>query len=864
MFKPGLHEVGMTVTNSNGETATSTVPVNVGAPAKGEKFTGVSSNVPFAVECNETTYSDGDVEITAECIQKTSPGNYLIATKELELNGMMLVPRVSGRAIFSITTTGGIAATTELSGPAVNVELLDTPEGTIVLGGRELKSEPVELASSFKMLAKKAGEETAKKYLMYIGVAHKCNAKEETEESTGSGQGASSSETSGNEEGEKEKSKSKKAGCCPPAQANTLCGELPGKFPVTGHIAISLNSKKQAVLSVNVGLSLEKIIEAEGELELLTNPQSATIELQSLEFKIKEAGFASVFELEDVTFKYFWPGDVAAGKEKENSWEATGKISFGPSSGKFEVAISFRKGNFYSASLGLKLAQGQGIPIFPGIELNKLGANVTTANPLSFGGNLGASIAAELELVIKFQYAEAAAGAEGYFKGAGELELENKKFAALEVLVGFSGYVKGKVELNLKEPETNPVIELAAGVGFWDETEHKPAIWQAEGNVRAKFKVPGFGIGALLDIIVNSKDVAACGEAEFLTWHGGLAGLYNFEKSRFEGPFLFETKTCSEELKPFEEVPVNKHAGASAREASLAGESFTLPSGTIGEELRVNSPSGTPVVTLIGPGGQRFTTPLEPAQVAGNGQYISSLAFGNPDQVVVLLEHPQGGEWHIEANPSSAPIGKLEGARLTPAASIRAHVRHAHGRWTLSYEIAHHVAGTHVRFSESGPDGIHVLATVNRTSGTVSFTPKDAPAPNRTILADVINAEGIATHTLTVGHYTAPAPLRGGRLSHLRIARRGNSALITWHAATNTREYEIRVEGSDGRLQTLIRTPASRSVSVANVLPFESFTATVTAIGGPTLLPGKPATIRLAAIEIHTHPAKRHTAKHER
>jgi hypothetical protein len=53
-------------------------------------------------------------------------------------------------------------------------------------------------------------------------------------------------------------------------------------------------------------------------------------------------------------------------------------------------------------------------------------------------------------------------------------------------------------------------------------------------------------------------------------------------------------------------------------------------------------------------------------------------------------------------------------------------------------------------------------------------------------------------------------------------------------------------------------------VSVANVLPFESFTATVTAIGGPTLLPGKPATIRLAAIEIHTHPAKRHTAKHER
>ncbi len=388
-----------------------------------------------------------------------------------------------------------------------------------------------------------------------------------------------------------------------------------------------------------------------------------------------------------------------------------------------------------------------------------------------------------------------------------------------------------------------------------------------------------FGIGALLDIIVNSKDVAACGEAEFLTWHGGLAGLYNFKKSQFEGPFLFETKTCSEELKPFEEVPATKHATSSsahdstssrpdsdgAREpasgASDASESFTLPSGSKGEELRIDSPSGTPVVTLTSPNGESFTTPQAPARVAGNAQFISSLSFQNPDQVVVELHHPQGGEWHIQEMPGSAPIGKLEGAQLTPAASVRAHVRHAHGRWTLSYEIAHHIAGTHVRFSESGPDGVHVLATVGRASGTVSFTPKDAAARKRTILAYLINADGIATHTLTVGHYVAPAPLRGGRVGHLRIIRHDGSALVTWGAATNTREYKIKVKGSDGRLQTLIRTPGSRSVSVANVLPFESFTTTVAAVGGPNMLPGKPAIVRLEAVKLHTHPGKHGSSK---
>jgi len=884
-LKAGLHKVGLKVVNSSGETATATLPVDASATGV-EKGGSTLKGVPIL--CEKTTISEGDWEITANCIEETSPGNYVIESPQLMLDGMMLVPRTGGKAVFTITTTttyGGFSKSTvtDLSGPAVNVELWNTPEGTIVLGGRELKSEPIVLAGSEEgraPLAKKADDEEEQKYLMYIGVGRKCNASEENEEGANADDKAGANEIFGNEQGEKEDGKDKKASCCPTG-ANVMCGELPGKFPVTGHIAISLNKQKQAVFLVNVRLSIEKVIEATGQLSLKANPQSGSIELQQVEFEMKEAEFAGIFKLEDVKFSYFWPGDVEAGKEKENSWEAKGKISIGPEkeAGKFSVGISFRQGNFYSAALGLRAPKGEGIPVFPGIEINELEGNITTANPLAFGGKLGASIATALELTLGFQYAEGSEGNEGYFKGTGTLELENKKFALLEVLVGFEGYVKAKLELDLKVPETNPNIEVAAGIGFWDETAH--SIWQAEGNVAIKLKVLGFGAGVNGQIIVNKKDVGACGELSVEPfWHGSGQVVYSFEKSEFVSTELFESKTCKEELKPYEEVPLTKRAGASARpsaarraaargalqplgRASDASESFTLPSGMQGEELRINSPSGTPVLTLTGPGGQTVLTPVPPATVAAGKQYVSTVMPGHPDQVIVLLEHPQGGEWRIEQSAGSAPLGRVEGARVEPAASISARV-HAHGTapWTLSYKIAHLLAGTHVRFVERGVDSAHVLATVSRSAGTVTFRPEEAPAHARTIFAYVINAEGAVLHALTVGHLTAPTPVRGGRIPRLRIVRRGaSSALVSWGAASNAREYRIKVKGSDGLLQTFFRRARARSVTVANVLPFESFTVTVTALGGRELLRGRPATVRLAPVEKAKHPAK-HPAKH--
>jgi hypothetical protein len=73
------------------------------------------------------------------------------------------------------------------------------------------------------------------------------------------------------------------------------------------------------------------------------------------------------------------------------------------------------------------------------------------------------------------------------------------------------------------------------------------------------------------------------------------------------------------------------------------------------------------------------------------------------------------------------------------------------------------------------------------------------------------------------------------------------------------------VHGSDGRLQTFFRKPHTRSAQLVNVLPFESFTATIAAEGGKNMLSGPKATVRLAPLKIRVpHPAKRpgHKRKH--
>ena len=864
VLAPGLHTIGLTVTNSNGQSASSkfqlSLPsVNVGIPPPD------GGQGPC-----EPTLEVGDAQLIAECIQKLPGGGYVIETRQLGLNGMVMKPQGGGYGVFKIHTKKDIAidgTQTLMSGSPVNVELLNTPIGDVVLGGRNLEAEPIQLDvhSALNQLnipvlnhglrgpRAHAAEGPTKTLLMAIGVGKPCTGKE------------------------------KNAGCCPPAQGNTACATLPGNFPLVGQVDVYLNNKGQALFDVQVGLELKGIFEATGALEIEADPQSG-VNLNSLVFTIPEAGLEGIFTVKKAKFAYYFPS--APDESKRDTWQAEGEIIFGPlGEPSLEAELAFKKGQFHSGSLVFQ-APPPGIPIYPGIFLNKLGGSIGV-EPFAFGGVLGAKVAAALELTLSFKYREATDQELGFFGGQGQLELDDDKIATLAADVYSDGYVDAQLSIDLHLPfsSNNPIVKVGGTIGFWDES--KSGLWQAEGSVYLKL----WEISAEVAGLVNNNYIAGCLAAGGF----GVQGRYSFKDSSIGGG-LFGFSNCSDQLKQYQQKPLVKHSGgfvggeslrfprvgtgrggaaggllggrgassATGLAAAVEGDTFTLPAGQLAQELRFTSSSGTPVVTLIAPGGQTYTTPAAAGHiVTSGGQFIAAVA-PDPHQVLVMLKHPAGGTWRVQTAPGSPPLSKLEVASDTPPASVQVKVKHGRGSsWSLAYKVRNHVPGTSVRFVERGRDSTHVLGTVKGAAGTLRFTPQDAISRARRIVAYLLNSEGAPVRALTVGRYSAPGPKRGGRVRAVRIARRGLTALVTWGAAPGTRLYRIQVRGSDGRLVTVFRKPGSRSVLLTNVLPFESFTAAVTAKGGPNLLPGAVATGRLAALKVKrtTPPKKRKTGK---
>jgi len=848
ILAPGPHTIGLTVTSSNGQSSSSklgvTIPSHISLPPPADGGTG---------PC-EPTWEEGDAKIVAECVQKLSGGGYVIETKQLELNGMVLAPTGGGYGVFKIQTVKDFAidgTATRLSGTPVKVELLNTPIGDVVLGGRDLESEPIQLAAHSGLnhltiplnhglrgprgvRGRASDDATSKTLLMAIGVGHECSGKE-----------------------------SKKAGCCPPTHENTACATLPGNFPLTGQIVVYLTNKGQSLFDVQVGLQLKGIFEATGALEIEADPQ-AGINLNSLKFNIGEAGLESIFTVKNASFVYYFPS--APEESKRDTWQAKGTIVFGPlGEPSLEAELAFKKGQFHSASL-VFVAPPPGIPIYPGVALNKLGGSVGV-EPFSFGGSLGASIATQLELTLSFKYREATSTELGFFGGQGVLSLDDDEIATLAADVYSDGYIDAKLAIDLHLPfsSNDPIVKVGGNIGFWDEPSS--GLWQAEGSVYLKL----WEISAEVAGLVNNQYIAGCGEIAGF----GVQGRYRFSDGNIDGGF-FGFSNCSDQLKQYQQKPLTQHSGGfvgggdtlrlpRARAAQGESYSFRVAGGQSGEELRFTSSSGTPVVTLKGPGGQTLTTPSAAGHIVTSGNQLIAAVAPDRHQVLVFLRHPQGGTWQAQALPGSPPIAKLEGAGDVAPAKVKVRVSPGHGRhgkWKLAYRIGHYVPGTHVRFVERGRDSTHVLGTTRGAKGTIAFVPQDAVSRARRIVAYLLSSEGAPQRVLTVGRYLAPGAAKPRRVKHLRIVRHGLAALVSWSPAAGARVYAIKVRGSDGRLETLHATPRHRSVVLTNVLPFESFTVNVTARGGPNMLPGPGATAKLRAVKVKRTGKARGSGRH--
>jgi hypothetical protein len=861
-FGPGVHTVTLTVTNSDNEHSTTSIALDVPRLARTEPLYEPDGGEG---EC-QPTLEIGDSRLLAKCIQKLG-GGYVIEGP-LQLNGMMLVPQAGAslkiRTVTSYALRGGTE--TELYGGTVAIELDNTPIGNVVLGQRDLEAEPMVL------------ELNAIAPPHYEGLFHGVREPGAQAAAGGGGGGAGGGgggggggskpvKTGGSKPaktflfafavGEKCEAGKKGANCCPTGPG-TSCAELPGNFPLKGQVTVYATNKAQVLVDVQVGLSLKEVhFEATGALELEADFEKG-VQLSSLKFEIGEASLAPIFTVKKASFEYFFPEYFE--ESKRDSWQAKGTLTFGEEIVELEAELAFKKGNFQSAAMKFKAPHG-GVPIFTGVLLNEIGASVAV-EPTAFGGSLGASIVESFELELEFKFREKTSTELGFFGGKGILSLKDHEIASLAADVYTDGYMDAQLKFHIQYPfeSSEPFAKVEGELGFWDEPA--TAKWEADGFVAGKLWVLEAEIGA----VVNNTWFAGCGAVGVLGAKVGGYGFYNFTTGESGGQLF--PNNCKETLEPYKEHPAVKHSGgfvggsfaafpSLGRIAAAGGESETiaLSGNPRGEDLRISASSGSPVVTIVSPSGQTLTTPSVPGKVVGSGSMFAALA---PDkqQVIVLLKSPQRGEWRIERAPGSGPISKVEGAGVLPAPTVRAHARRRGRHWLLAYRINHLARGMKVQLLERGRDSNHLIATVHSPRGSVPFTPQEALSRPRQIVTVVLSGVGAPVQTLTVGRYTAPGPFRPARPRRVHIARRRNGALVTWSAVAGARRYRVRVLGSDGRLETHMLRASVHSVAIPNVLGFESFAASVTAVGGKNLLEGATATGRLAPVKPALRPAR--------
>ena len=846
VFTPGRHVVGLTVTTSNGQQSKTTFPVtvtqtNLKAPPKADGGSGPCQS-SVAIE---------DVTVLGDCIQTDPSGGYVISSATLSLNGTIFATRSADQEIFHIKQFNhlGIDYGWQLSGAAVTVELPNTPVGTVVLGGVDLSSNPINLADHAFVPPK-----------LSLG---NLNAQLRADHRLVTPDGRPVARPAGGNSkvllfqfaaGQQCEKGAKGATCCP-SGAGVSCAQLPGNFPIGGQVAVYTNTSGQLLIDVQVDVQVPDF-QATGALEIQTSLQSG-INLNSLQFTIPKAGLAQVFQVSDAEFTYYFPSYPDA--SKADSWQAKATLTFGPlSQPSIAGELDFVKGQFHYASATINLPE-PGIQVYAGVFLTEFGAGVGV-NPTQVSGTIGAGWGGSdgVAIELSFKYADSTSTTLGFFGGQGTVKLGGQQIAQLQGDVYSDGYVDAALQVGIKEPQDSPVIQVLGKASFWDEPSD--GLWQLTGSLDFNVWI----LDLQVDALANNNWLAGCGSVQIGPFSVGAYAAWNFPGSYLD---YGTTGNCTNQFTGYQETPTTPHSGGyvgsvrgrapRARLGESAGTrvlasaadygTIKIPSGKLAEELRISSASGTPVVRITGPGGVNFTTPTQAGTATGSNRHYVAVLAPVPHQVVVLLEHPAGGTYAIQPVAGSPPVTNVQNSIQVGPAHVRVSVKPGHhGHYALTYHVTNLLSGSRVQFAERGRDSGSTIGTTRHASGAINFTPQDALGRRRTIYATFLNSKGAAVRTAEVGHYTAPPAARGGDIRAARFVRSAaDDAVISWTAAHGAKEYRVLVRGSDGRRVDAVVSAKTRRLVLSGVLPTYSFAATVTAIGGPNLLPGPARRVSL-------------------
>jgi hypothetical protein len=94
----------------------------------------------------------------------------------------------------------------------------------------------------------------------------------------------------------------------------------------------------------------------------------------------------------------------------------------------------------------------------------------------------------------------------------------------------------------------------------------------------------------------------------------------------------------------------------------------------------------------------------------------------------------------------------------------------------------------------------------------------------------VLTRDGIPVEQVPVGRYTAPPPPSPGRVSGVRMLRKGKGVLVRWRSARNADAYVVVVRSGDGLSRRITTGPKRRAARVTGIDRDDSAAVTVRAV----------------------------------
>lgn len=318
-----------------------------------------------------------------------------------------------------------------------------------------------------------------------------------------------------------------------------------------------------------------------------------------------------------------------------------------------------------------------------------------------------------------------------------------------------------------------------------------PGVALMQGNLAVemlgtKFNAHGGVEACVLDwcavgarAVVSNAGVAVCLKVDWGvdTWHPGIGYKWG------ESPTIYFAG-C--ELGPYK-----TRVRASAAQAG-APQSVTLPGGLPGAAIAIVGADAPPTVTLVGPKGERFTTPAGTGVTQQNPFFV--VKDPNSRTTQILVHKPSAGEWRVVPEAGSSAITEVKSAEGREAPKVTAKVVRRGGKRVLEYRVS---GGGKVTFAERGATAGAILGVARGAKGTIAFDPADGRAERRHIVA-IVEQDGLPSAQVAVATYKAPAAQRPARVRGVSTKRAGSKVRVTWKR-DGAPAHVVTVALSDGR-----------------------------------------------------------------